>query len=87
MYLSVAAAQAIADDKVAVNILGADQSAERGELLDVSCSGGAVVNFDAVPSSGVLSGAGGNGFFDGVEPVIVRQTEGSCGRRLIAEGH
>ncbi len=57
LYLTIAVAEPVADNKVAVDILRTCQAVQRGQLLYVASFGGAIVNFDAIPAAGRLIGA------------------------------
>ncbi len=67
---AVATTEAIADDKVTIEVFRVSQACERGELFDVSCVSSAVKDFDAVPMSERLRESGEDGFFDGVEAIV-----------------
>lgn len=81
------AAEAIADNKVAVKLVRTDQAAERGQLLYITGFGGAIVNLYAVPAFRVLRGPGKNRLFNAVKAVIAGKTKRTCRRGVIAESH
>ena len=57
LYLTIAAAEPVAENKVAVDILRTCQAVQRGQLFYVASFGAAIVNFDATPAAGRLIGA------------------------------
>jgi len=69
LYLSVATAETVTDDKVAVDILGTGQAAQRGQLFNVAGFGAAIVDFDATPTAGGLRGARANSLLDRAKTI------------------
>jgi hypothetical protein len=86
LYLAVVAAEAVADNEMAVNILGTGQAAERGQLLYIAGFGAAAVNFNIVPAAVRLDGFRENGFFYGVKLIVTRQTKWTLGRTVVSHG-
>ena len=68
--LAVAAAEAVAEDEVAVDVVGACQTGDGSELVDIACLCGAIVNLDTFPSAGRLCYAGRDRLLYGVKPII-----------------
>jgi len=87
LYLAVASAEAVADNKVAVDVLWTGQATERGQLFDVSGLGGTIVDFDAVPTMWGLGSLRRNSFFDGVKTIITREAKWASRRGVVAQGH
>jgi len=87
LYLAIVTAQAVANNKVAVDILGIGQATQRGQLFDVTGLGAAIVNFNAAPVARELGGSRENNFFDRTETVISRKRKCTSGWRIIAQSH
>jgi hypothetical protein len=87
LYLAIFPAEAVANNKVAVDILGTGQAAQRSQLFYVTGLGATIVNFNATPAAGELSGSRENSFFDRIETVIARKRKCTSGRRIITQSH
>lgn len=87
LYLAVAGTEAIADNKVAVDVLWTGQATERGQLFNVSGFGGTIVNFDAAPTVRGLGSLRSNGFFNGVKTIITRKAKWAGRGRVVAQYH
>ena len=87
LYLAVTGTEAIADNKVAVDVLWTGQATERGQLFDVSGLGGTIVDFDAVPTMWGLGSLRRNSFFDGVKTIITGEAKWASRGGVIAQGH
>lgn len=81
---TIAAAAAVAQTKMAIEIVGIRQSVERGQLLYVAAFGVTVVNFDAVPSVRRLRGSRGDGVLDRIETLIGPKRKRAGGWRIVA---
>ena len=84
---TVAAAVAVAQAKMAIEIVGIVQSVESGQLLDVAAFSAAAVNLDAVPSVRRLRGSRRDGVLDRIEILVGQERERSGGRGIMAQGH
>ena len=87
LYLAVAPAEAVADNKVAVDILGTGQAVQRSQLLNIAAFGAAIVNFDAAPAFGGLSSLRANGFLDRTKLTKDGKRKETCRGRIITYGH
>jgi hypothetical protein len=87
LYLAFAAAEAIADNKVAGDILWAGRSGRRWQLFYVTSFRAAIVNYDAVPSAQRLRRFRKNHFFDRFKTVIAGQTKCTGGGRVVAKSY
>ena len=62
--------EAVADNEVAIEVLGIREAGERSELFYVTRASAAVEDFDTVPMSGLLDERCEDGFLDGVEAIV-----------------
>ena len=63
-------AETVADNKVAIKVLGIGKTGERGKLLDVPCVRAAVEDFDTVPMSRRLDKRSKDSFLNWVKAVV-----------------
>ena len=70
LYLTIAAAQTIAQTEMTVYILGAGQAHQGGQLLNIAGFSAAVINLDAVPAGRRLSGPRLDSLSERVEPIV-----------------
>ena len=87
LYLSVEAADTVAYTEVAVDVFGISDAFEAGEIFDVACLGLAVIDFDGIPAVWGLGGLTDNDFVDGIEAVVVCETEGSGSGSVVSQCH
>jgi hypothetical protein len=87
LYLAITGTEAIADNKVTVDVFWTSQAAERGQLFDVSGLGSTIVDFDTVPTIRGLGSLGRNSFFDRVKMIITGEAKWASRGRIVAQGH
>lgn len=69
LYFTVVAAETVANNKVAVDVIGIVQTVEGNKLFYVARPGAAIGNFYMTPSVGTLAEAVANGIFDWINTM------------------
>jgi hypothetical protein len=86
LYLAVTATEPVTDNKMAVDIFGISQAAQKGQLLNIAGMRAALVNFDVAPVTSRLGRPGQNSFFDRDLSRIAGKTKCAGRGRIITQG-
>ena len=87
LYLALFCPQAVADDKMGVEVLTGLQPVEDGQFPEVSACGITVKDLDAIPGLDTVGGCIRDGTFNRVELEIVCKAPGAAQRSAVVQRH